>query len=228
MSSFDIIIKFRVEIVFSICSPIVPLESWVISSHNPLMVVHFLGNINAFFCGIDVIICTKVWNWVVDWVSSWFFWVSVLVASSRSANWIWFRFQLNETLSIKFVLVFFFSNFKWSMGLQNIAVNSKVRDFIVHWMACWFFERSVEVTFQFFFSGGNALLGFFNIVIDSEIWNWIAWWLPCFFKWSFKFMFILFFCGFNTLESFLYIRILSKVWYEIVYWMTCWFLKRCF
>jgi len=147
MSSFDIIIKFRIEIVFGICGPIVPLESWVISSHYPFMVVHFLGNIKAFFCGIDVIICSKVWNWVVNWISSWLLWVGVLVTSSRSANWIWFRFQLDETLSIKFVLVFFFSYFKWSMSLQNVAINSKVGDFIVNRMACWFFEWSMEVTF---------------------------------------------------------------------------------
>ena len=54
----------------------------------PFVLSDFLGSGERLEVGFDVGINTKVWNWVVHWMSSWGFWPLVLSASCGRANWV--------------------------------------------------------------------------------------------------------------------------------------------
>ena len=101
-----------------------------------------------FFCIIkillwinNILIDTEIWNFIVNWIGDFLFWSSCFNFSCRKQWLSWFLVSFNPNSRITVNLdkdfpftEFLFSLFQMILCINNILINSEVRNFVVHWM----------------------------------------------------------------------------------------------
>jgi len=169
-----------------------PFCLWVRSTEIPFVIVHFFCNINTIGGTFNISIFTKVWNWIVDWITKRFFLV-VWNASSWSTNWIRLSFNLSGYKVICISKHIFIC--KMPVMSNLILCNSKrIRCSFNIFIKFWFeivqsilgfimpfslWIRSSEIPFMIvhLFSYFDTVGSSFNVSVLSKIWNWIINWI---------------------------------------------------
>jgi hypothetical protein len=141
----------------------------------PVVVSDFLSSGETLEAGNDVVINSKVWDWVIDWVALWSLWPEVLVASSRGANWV--RLGLNHSCSENVLGV-------CEIGLSHLDIMIEFWSEVVISILGWV----VPLSLRLFGSHNNLVVehGFSNadrvgcgldIWVSSEACDWIIHWV---------------------------------------------------
>ena len=183
MSVFDILVKFRFEIIQSIFCGIMPLSLWIRSSKLPFMIIHSFGNINIFSSSRNIWVSSKWWDWVVYWMTKWLF-NMIGNASSRSTNWIGFSLSCKLPMMIK--SLFSFSQIRMSIFDILIKFRFKViLSIFCRIMPLSLCIRSSKLPFMIVhsFSNINVISSTWNIWVSSKWWDWVINWIS---EWLFN------------------------------------------
>lgn len=131
----DIVVKSWGEVVINILSWVVPLGLRLLGSHNDLVVVLSLSDGDGVSGGLNIWVATEAWDWVVDWVSLWSFWVLVLVATGGRADWVVLKLNssgLWHNISSILILLwgpgseFLLGGLESGLNVLNVRINTEV------------------------------------------------------------------------------------------------------
>ena len=151
--SFSVIFWFWISLLWM---------SWIV----PFMVEFSFGPTERITNVANIMIISEVWNWVINWISKLGFFVLVLITACRGANWI--RLKINISVKLEkpifviiiiswnspdTILILFWTPFGSKsfllildvfLGCQDIVINTKVWNKIIHWGTLWSLERGLH------------------------------------------------------------------------------------
>lgn len=142
----NVAVELGGEVVVGVLGDIMPFSLRLLSSHNKLVLLHALGNVERSISINHIGVSSEVWDWVVNFVTTLLLLVLVLVAAGGGADGV--RLEVHVSLSLHFVLI------PWSEGLfsvggvakadLDVVVETEVWDEIVHWWLRGWLEGSSD------------------------------------------------------------------------------------
>ena len=104
-SSSHVNIELWSEVIIDFLGRVLPLLLRFFGSHDQVVADHFLSKIKIFKVSLDISVLAKVWNWIIDVISSILFLVLILVASGGGADRIRAHFTTELDCSIAVTVV---------------------------------------------------------------------------------------------------------------------------
>merc|ERR1712127_831337 len=133
-----------------------------------------------------IVVFTVIWDSIVNWVIFFLFWVLILVATRRGANWVILNLKKRLFLGVSrwkgpctiSILnwgpgaVFSFLLGDVSLSINNILISTEIWYKVISWWSLWTSKRSRHNMTECLFRSNIISLGVGNInVFSSEVWN---------------------------------------------------------